>query len=59
MTEASIHLKAKQDIRLQMLSKRLIKGACHRINISNSKKGYQYSKYNAYKKADKRSMSQN
>ena len=41
--EASINLKTKQDIRLQMLSKRLIKGACHRIRISYSKKGYHYS----------------
>jgi len=47
--EASNNLKAKQDIRLQILSKRLIKGACQRIQISNTKKGYQYSKSHKYR----------
>jgi len=32
-----------------MLSKKLIKGACNRIHISKSKKGYQYSKSHAYR----------
>ena len=47
--EASDNLKAKQDVRLQILSKWLIKGACQRSQISNTRKGYQYSKSHEYR----------